>query len=134
MKLPSRFNLASRALALLIAGGLGSLTTGCTQVQVAPDVRGEYEFGALQVFVDADFMRSYEAAKLGLKDFGLFQTGDERLSIEAELNARDSVDTKVIVKIKEIGKNRTSVKIRYGVVKPDLPSAQKLFQAIQKHL
>src|SRR5215207_3019594 len=134
MKLTSRFDLASRALALLIAGGVWSLSTGCTQVQVTPDVRGEYEFGALQVFVDADFMRSYEAAKLGMKDVGLFQTGDERLSIEAELNARDSVDTRVIVKIKEIGKNRTSVKIRYGVVKPDLPSAQRLFQAIQKHL
>jgi hypothetical protein len=134
MKLTSCFDLASRALALLIAGGVWSLSTGCTQVQVAPDVRGEYEFGALQVFVDADFIRSYEAAKLGMKDVGLFQTGDERLSIEAELNARDSVDTRVIVKIKEIAKNRTSVKIRYGLVKPDLPSAQKLFQAIQKHL
>jgi hypothetical protein len=104
------------------------------RVQVAPDVRGEYEFGALQVFVDADFMRTYEAAKRGMKEVGLFQTGDDRLSIEAELNGRDSVDTRVIVKVKEIGKNRTSVKIRYGVVKPDLPSAQKLFQAIQKHL
>ena len=134
MKLTSCFGLASRALALVIAGGAWVLSTGCTQVQVAPDVRGEYEFGALQVFVDADFMRTYEAAKLGLKDLGLFQTADDRLSVEAELNARDSVDTKVIVKIKEIGKNRTSVKIRYGVVKPDLPSAQKLFQAIQKRL
>ena len=134
MHLTSRFNLASRAFALLIAGGVWALPTGCTQVQVTPDVRGEYEFGALQVFVDADFMRSYEAAKLGMKDIGLFQTGDERLSIEAELNARDSVDTRVVVKIKEIGRNRTSVKIRYGIVKPDLPSAQKLFQAIQKHL
>jgi hypothetical protein len=134
MKLTSCFGLASRALALLIAGGAWVLSAGCTQVQVAPDVRGEYEFGALQVFVDADFMRSYEAAKLGMKDIGLFQTADERLSIEAELNARDSVDTKVIVKIKEIGKNRTSVKIRYGLVKPDLPAAQKLFQAIQKRL
>ena len=130
----SRFDLISRTLALLFAASVGSLSTGCTQVQVSPDVRGEYEFGALQVFVDADFMRTYEAAKRGMKDVGLFQTGDDRLAIEAELNGRDSVDTKVIVKIKEIGKNRTSVKIRYGLVKPDLPSAQKLFQAIQKHL
>ena len=134
MKRSSRFELASRVLVLSAAACLWVLSTGCTQVQVAPDVRGEYEFGALQVFVDADFMRTYEAAKRGMKDVGLFQTGDDRLAIEAELNGRDSVDTKVIVKIKEIGKNRTSVKIRYGVVKPDLPSAQKLFQAIQKHL
>ncbi len=130
----SRSDLVARGLALLIVGAVGLFSAGCTQVQVAPDVRGEYEFGALQVFVEADFMRTYEAAKRGMKDVGLFQTADERLSIEAELNGRDSVDTRVIVKVKEVGKNRTSVKIRYGVVKPDLPSAQKLFQAIQKHL
>src|SRR5687767_411548 len=79
-----------RSLALAIVGlawlGGGS---GCTQVQVAPDVRGEYDFGELQVFVDADFMRVYEAAKRGLKDVGLFQTADDRKVIEAELNARD---------------------------------------------
>lgn len=129
-----RFDFIARFLALLIVGGTVLLCPGCTQVQVAPDVRGEYEFGTLQVFVDADFMRTYEAAKRGMKDTGLFQTGDDRLAIEAELNGRDSVDTRVIVKVKEIGKNRTSVKIRYGLVKPDLPAAQKLFQAIQKHL
>ena len=124
----------SQASVLLFAVGAWFSTTGCTQVQVAPDVRGEYEFGALQVMVDADFMRTYEASKRGMKELGLFQTGDDRKFIEAELNGRDSVDTKVIVKLKEIGKNRVSVKIRYGLVRPDLPSAQKLFSAIQKYL
>lgn len=133
MKSIPSFALGSRSIAVLLAGSV-ILGTGCTQVQVAPDVRGEYEFGALQVFVDTDFMRAYEASKRGIKDVGLFQTGDERVVIEAELNARDSVDTRVIVKIKEVGKNRVSIKIRYGIVKPDLPAAQKLFQAIQKHL
>ena len=79
-------------------------------------------------------MHVYEAAKKGMKDSGLFQTADDRKVVEAELNARDSVDTKVIVKLKELGKNRVSVKIRYGLVRPDLPAAQKLFAAIQKHL
>ena len=130
----SRFDCVARLMVAVLAIGAVLWSSGCSQVQVAPDVRGEYEFGALQVFVDADFMRTYEAAKRGMKDVGLFQTGDDRLAIEAELNGRDSVDTRVIVKVKEIGKNRTSVKIRYGVVKPDLPAAQKLFQAIQKHL
>lgn len=119
---------------MLLAAAGWLAVTGCTQVQVAPDVRGEYEFGALQVYVDSDFMHAYEAAKKGLKESGLFQTGDDRKFIEAELNARDSVDTKVIVKLKELGKNRVSVKIRYGLVRPDLPAAQKLFAAIQKHL
>ena len=123
-----------RRLALISISAAWLGMSGCTQVQVAPDVRGEYEFGALQVFVDADFMRAYEASKRGMKDLGLFQTGDDRKVIEAELNGRDSVDTKVVVKVKEIGYNRVSLKIRYGVVKPDLPAAQKLFAAIQKHL
>ena len=123
-----------RLLAIVVAGAGGLATSGCTQVQVAPDVRGEYEFGALQVHVDSDFMRVYEASKKGMKDFGLFQTADDRKVIEAELNGRDIVDTKVIVKLKELGQNRVSVKIRYGLVRPDLPSAQKLFAAIQKNL
>ena len=124
----------SRFLAVALIGVCLLGTPGCTQVQVAPDVRGEYEFGALQVYVDADFMRAYEASKRGLKEFGLFQTADDRKVYEAELNARDSVDTKVVVKLKELGKNRVSVKIRYGLVRPDLPSAQKLFTTIQKYL
>jgi hypothetical protein len=106
---------------------------GCTQVMVAPDTRGEYKLGELQVFADRDFMRTYDAAKAGMKDLKLFQTEDDRKVIEAELRGRDSTDTLVIVKIKEVGKDRTSVKIRYGVVKPDLAQAQKLYQAIEKH-
>jgi hypothetical protein len=116
----------------LAAVALGA-AAGCTHVQVAPDVRGEYKLGELQVFADRDFMRVYEAAKAGLKDVKLFQTQDDRKVIEAELRARDSADTLVIVKIKEVAQNRTSVKIRYGL-NPDLPSAQKLYEAIQRHL
>lgn len=134
MKITFRLPLSSPVVILAFAAVVWPLLTGCTQVQVAPDVRGEYEFGALQVFVDADFMRTYEASKRGMKDIGLFQTSDDRKVIEAELNGRDSVDTKVVVKVKEVGKNRVSVKIRYGLVRPDLPAAQKLFQAIQKNL
>ncbi len=116
--------------ALAVAFG----AAGCTQVMVAPDTRGEYKLGELQVFTDRDFMKVYEAAKSGLKDLKLFQTQDDRKVIEAELRGRDSTDTLVIVKIKEVAKGRTSVKIRYGVVKPDLAMAQKLYQAIEKHL
>ena len=112
---------------------LGFALAGCTQVQVAPDVRGEYKLGELQVFAERDFARVYEAAKAGMKDMKLFQTQDDKKVVEAELRGRDSVDTMVIVKIKEVAKGRTSVKIRYGL-SGDLPSAQKLYDAIQKHL
>jgi hypothetical protein len=118
-------HLVLLALALFSAAG-------CTQVQVAPDTRGEYKLGELQVFADQDFATVYTAAKAALKDAGLFQTRDDRKVIEAELNGRDSTDTMVIVKIKEMGPKRTSVKIRYGVLKPDLAAAQKLYASIEK--
>lgn len=118
---------------ITFGAGLLGAGAGCTQVQVSPQTRGEYKLGELQVFVDRDFARVHEAAKNGMKDAGLFEVRDDRLVIEAELNGRDSTDTLVIVKIKEIAKNRTSVKIRYGI-KGDLASAQKLFAAIEKRL
>lgn len=111
-----------------------ALLGGCTQVQVAPDTRGEYKLGELQVFSDRDFARVYDAAVRGMKDAKLFQTQDDRKIVEAELRGRDSSDTMVIVKIKEVARNRTSIKIRYGVLQPSLPLAQQLYDAINKHL
>lgn len=125
-------HMSFRSIILL---GAALLTlTACTQVQVAPEVRGEYKLGELQVFANRDFAAVHSAAKSALKEVGLFETRDDVKVIEAELNGRDSTDTLVIVKIKEVGKNRTSVKIRYGVLKPDLAQAQKLYAAMQKRL
>lgn len=121
-----RFSLLIGIFALLTA-------VGCTQVQVAPDTVGEYKLGELQVFADRDFNRVYDAAKLALKDTKLFQTRDDRKIVEGEINGRDGADTLVIVKIKEVAKGRTSVKIRYGLP-GNLAQAQKLYQAIEKHL
>lgn len=104
---------------------------GCTQVLVSPDTRGQYRLGELQVFVDRDFAAVYTAAKEGMRDRGLFLVRDSRLVVEAELNGRDATDTLVVVKIKELAKNRTSIKIRYGVT-GDLASAQAVYAAIEK--
>lgn len=124
----------TRALFTLALAAALALT-GCTQVQVAPDVRGEFTpgLGELQVFADRDFTTVHAAAKQGMKDIGLFETQDTRKVIEAEIKGRDAADTLVTVKIKEVGNNRTSVKIRYGLVGGDLASAQRLYQAMQKH-
>lgn len=130
--MPALHRLVSRSLVGCFAL-VALLTAGCTQVQLDPDTRGEYKLGELQVFADRDFNTVYNAAKRGMADLKLFQTRDDRKVIEAELNGRDSADTLVIVKIKEVGPKRTSVKIRYGLT-PDLPSAQRLYQAIEKHL
>jgi hypothetical protein len=116
------------AAVVLLAG------SGCTPVQVDPETRGEYRLGELQVFADRDFATVHAAAVRGLKDAKLFQTQDDRKVVEAELRARDATDSLVIVKIKEVGAKRTSIKIRYGVLKPDLPAAQKLYDAIKRHL
>lgn len=124
----SRFIVAAALATAALVG------PACTQVQVAPDTRGEYKLGELQVFADRDFAAVHSAAVRGMKDMKLFQTQDDRKVIEAELRGRDATDTLVIVKIKEVGKDRTSIKIRYGVLKPDLPSAQKLYDAIKKYL
>lgn len=111
-------------------------STGCTQVQVAPDVQGQYKpgLGELQVFVDRDFAATHAATKQAIKDMGLFETQDDRKVVEAELRARDSRDTMVTIKLKEVAKGRTSVKIRYGLIGGDLAPAQAVFQAIKKRL
>jgi hypothetical protein len=118
-------------LGFLIASGFVA-GVGCTQVQVAPSTLGEYKFGELQVWTDKDFATAYNAAKLGMKDLNLFLTEDEKKVIEGDLHGRDQADTLVIVKIKEVAKGRTSVKIRYGL-QGNLSLAQKLYQAIEKH-
>lgn len=132
MKLPSLLPRARLIGLLLAAAGCG-VVAGCTQVLVSPDQRGEYKLGELQVYVDRDFATAYTAAKNGMKDMGLFAVRDDRLVVEAELNGRDATDTLVVVKIKEIAKNRTSIKIRYGL-KGSLAPAQQVFSAIEKRL
>ena len=118
---------------LVLIAALSGAGAGCTQVLVSQQTRGEYKLGELQVFVDRDFATTHAAAKNGMKDAGLFEVRDDRLVVEAELNGRDSTDTKVIVKLKEVAKNRTSIKIRYGL-KGDLAGAQKIYSAIEKRL
>lgn len=125
---------APRQLLATTLAAILLLTAGCTQVQLGPDTRGEYRLGELHVFADRDFATVYAATVHGMKESKLFQTQDERKANEAELRGRDSSDTLVIVKLKEAGKNSTSVKIRYGVLKPDLPAAQQLHAAIKRHL
>jgi hypothetical protein len=133
MKTPIRFRgWQTLVLCGALLAALGG--SGCTQVQVDPDTRGEYKLGELQVFADRDFARVYEAAKAGIKDSKLFLTHDDRKVIEAELRARDTADTMIVVKIKEVAPKRVSVKIRYGVLTPSLPLAQKLYETIEKRM
>lgn len=119
------------SLTLLAAASVG--TVGCTNVMVTKDIAGRVRLGELQVFVEADFAPVYAASKEAIKEYGLFQTKDEKKVVEAELEARDRADTLVTVSIKEVAKNRTSIKIRYGIT-GDVAQSQKLFALINKHL
>ncbi len=104
----------------------------CRTVAVNDKTTGEEKFGELQVFADHDFETVYQAAKRGLVDLKLFQTGDDKKYIEAELTARDSNDTLIVVKVKEVAKDRCSVKVRYGLT-GDIVNAQRLYNAIEKN-
>jgi hypothetical protein len=92
---------------------------------------GQVKLGELQVFANHDFETAYRAAKQGLADRKLFLTQDEKKYAEAELRARDSVDTLIIVKIKEVARDRTSVEVRYGVP-GDSANAQLLYNEIAR--
>jgi hypothetical protein len=122
-RLPLVLVLAFAALAVLPA---------CRTVAVNDKTTGELKLGELQVFADHDFETVYQAAKRGLVDLKLFQTGDDKKYIEAELTARDSTDTYIVVKIKEVAKDRCSVKVRYGLT-GDTVNAQRLYNAIEKN-
>jgi len=116
-------------LLVLLAASIGF--SGCTSVEVSPGILGEYRIGELQVIVEHDFATVYNATKSAAKDVGLFQTQDDRKTIEADLHFRDSADTLVIVKIKEVATRRTSIKIRYSF-QGNLSQSQQVFQAIRK--
>lgn len=123
MRLPVILGLLCAALAILPA---------CRTVAVNDQTTGEVKFGELQVVTEHGFEAVYQATKKGFVDTKLFQTGDDKKYIEAELTARDSMDTLVTVKIKEVAHNRTSVKVRYGVT-GDTVNAQRLYNNIEKN-
>ena len=94
---------------------------------------GRVRLGELQVFANHDFETVYQAAKAGLASRKLFLTQDDKKYAEAELRARDSGDTLIIVKIKEVARDRTSVKVRYGIP-GDTANAELLYREIGKRL
>lgn len=106
---------------------------GCTSVQVNPKTSGSYELGELRVITEADVDRVYLAAKAGIQDDDLYLTGDNWGGTTASLTARDEVDTRVTVKLKQIEPGRTSVRIRYGIA-GDLQQAQTLYNRIESRL
>ena len=133
MNITRYHSLLPLVFSLALLGGVVLGSTGCSSVMVTKEDEGEVRLGELQVFVDHDFATVYKAAKAGMADYGLFQTKDEKKVIEAELEGRDRADTLVTVSIKEVAKERTSIKIRFGIT-GDTVQSQKLFVTIKEHL
>ena len=133
MNITRYHSLLPLVFSLALLGGVVLGSTGCSSVMVTKEDEGEVRLGELQVFVDHDFGSVYKADKAGMADYGLFQTKDEKKVIEAELEGRDRADTLVTVSIKEVAKERTSIKIRFGIT-GDTVQSQKLFVAIKEHL
>lgn len=127
-----RGNSARLVAAVGLLAGLAALPA-CRTVVVDQqhNTIGRVKLGELQVFANRDFETVYQAAKAGIADRKLFLTQDDKKYAEAELRARDSVDTLIIVKIKEVARDRTSVKVRYGVT-GDTANAQALYNEIAK--
>jgi hypothetical protein len=127
-----RNNFARLSLGLVALAGLAALPACRTVVVDEPsNTVGRVKLGELQVFANHDFETTYRAAKQGIADRKLFLTQDDKKYAEAELRARDSVDTLIIVKIKEVARDRTSVKVRYGV-SGDTANAQLLYNDIAR--
>jgi hypothetical protein len=125
-------HIARLGLVLAALAGL-ALLPACRTVVVdeQSNTVGRIKLGELQVFANHDFETAYRAAKAGIAERKLFLTQDDKKYAEAELRARDGVDTLIIVKIKEVAKDRTSVKVRYGV-SGDTANAQILYNEIAK--
>lgn len=127
-----RINPVRYCLVIAAVAGLAGLPA-CRTVVVDEQSHtvGRVKLGELQVFANHDFEKVYQAAKQGIADRKLFLTQDDKKYAEAELRARDSVDTLVIVKLKEVARDRTSVKVRYGVT-GDTANAQLLYNEIAR--
>lgn len=134
----SRLRLGIFASALFL---IAAMFSGCaTAVQVTDDNKtlGEYKFGFLIVAPPKPFETVREATKKGFKDLGYFLVQDELDPPgKCELRARAADDTIIIVKLESDGTLTggpfTNVKIRYGI-RGDLAPAQRVYQAIEKHL
>jgi hypothetical protein len=119
-------------LVSLLAAVLAA-SSACTSVQVNPNTVGAYEMGELRVMANANIDRVYLAAKAAIPADGLFLTGDRWGGTTATLTARDEIDTRVTIKIKQMAPNETSVRIRYGLT-GDLHQAQTLYTRIENRL
>jgi len=104
-----------RISALVILAAVGTLA-GCRSVALDPtgETTAVYKFGEFQMVFNATAPVVAEAAKAAIAEAELFLTKAEINKFDATLLARANGDKKVKIKIEEINRQQTLIRIRYG--------------------
>ncbi len=104
-----------RLSALVILAAIG-LVAGCRSVALDPtgETSAVYKFGEFQMVFNATAPVVAEAAKAAVAEAGLFLSKSEVNKFDAYLLARANGDKKVKIKIEEINRQQTLIRIRYG--------------------
>jgi hypothetical protein len=105
-------HLRISALVLLALGTLA----GCRSVALDPtgETVAVYQFGEFRMVFNSTAPVVAEAAKAALAEADLFLTKSEVNKFDALLIARAQGDQKVKVRIEEINRQQTLIRIRYG--------------------
>ena len=102
-------------LSALVILALGSFA-GCRSVALDP--AGEsvavYQFGEFRMVFNSTAPIVAEATKAAIAEAGLFLTKSEVNKFDAEILARANGDKKVKIKIEELNRQQTLIRIRYG--------------------
>jgi hypothetical protein len=102
-------------LSALVLLALGSFA-GCRSVALDPtgETVAVYQFGEFRMVFNATAPVVAEAAKAAIAEAGLFLTKSEVNKFDAEILARATGDRKIRIKIEELNRQQTLIRIRYG--------------------
>ena len=105
------FRLSALAILAVVA-----TLAGCRSVALDPtgETVAVYKFGEFQMVFNATAPAVAEAAKAAIAEAELFLTKAEVNKFDAYLLARANGDQKVKIKIEEINRQQTLIRIRYG--------------------
>ncbi len=118
-------------ISALVILALGALA-GCRSVALDPngDTVAVYKFGEFQMVFNATAPVVAEAAKAAIAEAELFLTKAEVNKFDAHLLARANGDQKVKIKIEEINRQQTLIRIRYGEG-GNLNKSRRLYEMIE---
>lgn len=104
-----------RISALAILAFVGTFA-GCRSVALDPtgETVATYQFGEFKMVFNSTAPKVAEATQAAVAEAGLFLTKSEVNKFNAEIIARANGDKKVKIKIEEINRQQTLIRIRYG--------------------